>query len=135
MRRQILGSLLIGGTIWSLTAGPAGAQVIGGVVSGVQTTSIYGAPGNYGTTWGVASFGWPRTYSVYSSSYGPGYAGGYTPSSGWPGYYGGYGVWRPGAVAPGYVYGASYSIPSLSTGYYGPGIGAYAPGFGPPIGW
>lgn len=135
MLRQVIGSLLIGAASWAASARTADAQVFGGVASGYQVTSYYGAPGIYGTTWGVPSLGWPRTYSSFSSPYGPGYAGGYYPYGGWPGYYGGYGVWRPGFVAPGYAYGASYALPPMSRGFYGPGIGAYAPGFGTYIGW
>jgi hypothetical protein len=54
----------------------------------------------------------------------------------------GQGLWRPGFVAPGYVYGASsyrtFPVPynPLAPGY-GPPLGYYAPGFGPPAydGW
>ena len=141
MSRQIVGPSLIAVALWLTPWGgsEARAQVVGGVASGYQTSSYYGAPGNYGTTWGVPSFGWPRTYSVYSSSYGPGYAGGYPPfaGGGWPGYYGGYGIWRPGFSAPGYAYGAGFAFPTPGSGYYGggPAIGAYAPGFGTFTSW
>lgn len=135
MLRETSGSFLIGLALWLTTSGAAQAQVFGGAVGVDQVASFYGAPGNYGTTWGVPSFGWPRTYSVYSSSYGPGYAAGYYPYGGWPGYYGGYGIWRPGFAAPGYAYGAGFAYPAPGSAFYGPGIGAYAPGFGTYIGW
>ena len=44
--------------------------------------SIYGAPGNYGVSWGVPSYGLKRTYSEFSSPYGAGYGYGYAPESG-----------------------------------------------------
>ncbi len=106
---------------------------ITGVYSGPN--SPYGSPGNYGTSWGSASYGVPRTYSSYSSSFGPGYAYGYPPYGFLPGRYG-VGLWRPGFEAPGYVYGTSYyqtfPVPfrplpyggSVPMGYYAPGFGA-----------
>jgi len=90
--------------------------------------SIYGAPGFYGTSYGVASYGVPRTDSEFSSPYGAGSQ---------PGKYG-VGLWRPGFTAPGYVYGASTSYRTFpaqtwpSPTAYGPPFGVYAPAFGPP---
>ncbi len=101
------------------------------------------APGLYGMSYGVASYGVPRTFSQYSSPYqGGGYGYGYAPYGMMPGRYG-VGLWRPGFSAPGYTYGASY--------YYGtfpvrnlvgqrvaaPPVGWYAPAFGAPsyVGW
>ena len=41
--------------------------------------SYYSAPGYYGTSYGVASYGIRQTYTTYTSSFGPGYAYGYRP--------------------------------------------------------
>jgi hypothetical protein len=69
-----------------------------------------------------------------------GYGYGYPPYTIWTGRYG-VGLWRPGFIAPGYIYGASYyrtfTVPygSLSAGY-APPVGVYAPYFGPGyFGW
>src|SRR5262245_8390490 len=60
-----------------------------------QVNPYYAAPGNYGMAWGSASYGLKRTYSEFSSPYGPGYAYGYAPYGLLPGRYG-VGLWRPG---------------------------------------
>ena len=74
----------------------------------------------------------------------PSYGTNYPPYGILPGRFG-MGIWRPGYVAPGYVYGASY-YPSSGFGYrtfpvmYGregramdpaPPMGYYAPAYGP----
>jgi hypothetical protein len=95
----------------------------------------YAVPGNYGMMFGTASYGSVRTYSEFSSPYGPGYRYGYAPASFLPGPYG-LGLWRPGSPnaygpAP-YAY-RTFPIPydpTLRTPT--PPIGLYAPGFGPP---
>ncbi len=145
MRQSGIVPLLGVAAFLMLGRGPAGAQVVVGTASAIEAASFYGAPGNYGTTWGVPSYGWPRTYSSFSSSYGAGYGYGYYPyGGGWPGYSGGLGIWRPGFVAPGYAYGAGYTygggttfaVPYPPTGRaFPPGIGAYAPGFGTFVGY
>ena len=139
--RRVLWAALVGGILAVTAAGPARAQVVGGVVQTDGTTSIYGAPGDYGVSFGVPSYGLTRTYSEYSSPYGLGYGYGYPPYSYLPGRYG-VGLWRPGFVAPGYVYGASsyrtFPVPLRPlVPSYGPPLGYYAPGFGPPAfyGW
>ncbi|MDX2037574.1 MAG: hypothetical protein SFX72_13055 [Isosphaeraceae bacterium] len=96
---------------------------------------VYQAPGYYGTSWGVASYGVPRTYSRFSSPYGAGYAQGYAPYGILPGPYG-TGLWRQSSTAPGYAYGSpAYSTYARPFRQYdakpGPPIGAYAPAFGP----
>jgi len=126
----------------AIAPGRAEAQVIlGDAPLPYRVNSSIGLPDLYGTSWGVASYGSIRTYSTFSSPYGGGYGYGYPPYSYLPGWYG-VGLWRPGFVSPGYVYGASYYrtfpvpyrplVPS-----YGPPLGYYAPGFGPPAyyGW
>jgi hypothetical protein len=123
------------------------AQTIpGSGYSGSYRVSDYlGAPGNYGMSWGFASYGMPQTYSVFSAYPGPSYGTNYPPYGILPGRYG-VGLWRPGYVTPGYVYGASYYYPN-SLQYrtfpvpYGrtnpyqpvspPPVGLYAPALGP----
>jgi len=156
--RRMLRVALLGASV-AITTAPARAQTFsgayfgapgpyssnpGGIYTAATTphggidvgAAYYAAPGYYGMGYGVPSFGVPRTYSSYSSSYGPGYGYGYPPSSFLPGRYG-VGLWRPGIVTPGYVYGASYyrtfPVPYRPlVSYYGPAVGYYAPGFGPP---
>ena len=104
------------------------------------------APGNYGMSYGFASYGMPQTYTVFSAYPGPSYGSNYPPYGILPGRYG-VGLWRPGYVAPGYVYGQSYYYPPSSFSYrtfrlgYNPGVpvngvapppvGVYAPYLGP----
>jgi hypothetical protein len=92
----------------------------------------FAAPGLYGMSYGSASYGMPRTYSVFSSPYGAGYGYGYDPYGLPPGRFG-VCLWRPGFVAPGYAYGASYYQTFAVPGVVGPlpPVGVYAPGFGP----
>lgn len=94
----------------------------------------YAAPGSYGMMLGTPSYGSVRTYSEFSSPYGAGYNYGYGPSRFLPGRYG-VGLWRPGFVTPGFTYGASYdSYRTFAVGTPGappPGVGVYAPAFGP----
>jgi hypothetical protein len=98
---------------------------------------VYGAPGNYGTMYGSASYGVPLNHSRYSSSYGAGYAYGYPPATILPGPYG-MGIWRPSqyAQSPGYRPGDGFyrTIPIPYTAHSTaplPPIGAYAPDYGP----
>ncbi len=120
-----------------LAPAAARAQVpVGGPMPVQRLNTAIGLNGLYGTSWGVASFGVPRTYSTYSSSYGAGYGYGY-PSYGFiPGRYG-VGLWRAGVTAPGYTYGSANGYNTFPYPYtpggpmYGPAIGVYAPGFGP----
>jgi hypothetical protein len=102
-------------------------------------------------SYGFASYGMPQTYSVFSAYPGPSYGTNYPPYGILPGRYG-VGLWRPGYVAPGYVYGASYSyypnslqyrtfpVPYSAAAYQRmppPPVGVYAPALGPstPYGW
>ncbi len=122
-----------------------------GYMSSYRTSDYFIAPGWYGTSYGFASYGMPQTYSVFSAYPGPSYGTNYPPYGLMPGRYG-VGLWRPGYVAPGYVYGASYypssgfayrtfpltyGAPSTTTMAPPPSIGAYAPALGPPplYGW
>jgi|SRR5579864_291904 len=140
--RHLLWTTVLGAAMIGTTPSPARAQIYGGLASPDEVGSYYGAPGYYGTAWGYPSYGWPRTYTVFSSPYGAGYAYGYYPSYTMAGYFG-VRLWRPGFAAPGYLYGAgnygTFASPSLALkrGYPPPSIGWYAPGFGPPpfIAW
>lgn len=133
--RRLIGLLAIG-VAGMLAPGRADAQTIyGGYTPPYRVNGAIGAS-TFGTSYGVASFGVPRTYTTFSSPYGAGYGYGYPPTSFLPGPYG-IGLWRPGFQAPGYVYGAPNSYRTFPYPYqagpvrYGPSIGVYAPGFGP----
>lgn len=94
------------------------------------------APGNYGTAYGYPAFGYPRTYTTFSSPYGGGYGYGYEPYGYVSNRYG-VGLWRPGYTVPGYSYRSSYYWtyapapirPPVPAAF--PPMGVYAPGFGP----
>jgi hypothetical protein len=135
MRRQLM--VLAVGSVLILSSGRARAQVmIGGPMAPYRVNGAIGMPDVYGTSWGVASFGIPRTYTTFSSPYGAGYGYGYPAPGVLPGKFG-VGLWRPGFVAPGYTYGSAYGYNTFPYPYkpggpmYGPSIGVYAPGFGP----
>jgi hypothetical protein len=133
--------LLFGLTLTlALTWAPAAARaqaVISGGSAPFRMNDYYAAPGYYGMAYGSMSVGVPRTYTTFSSPYGFGYGSGYAPYGLLPGRYG-VGLWRPGFVTPGYLYGASYyrtfPVPYASGAPNGtpPPVGLYAPGFGPP---
>jgi hypothetical protein len=131
--RHWLGAIVVGAAVLA-TAGAARAQYYTGLYQG--GAPMYAAPGFYATTWGVPSYGFPRTYTVFTSSYGPGYGYGYYPYTVLPGYYGAR-IWRPGYAVPGYMYGARY-YGTVTTPYrpvppaWAVPLGYYAPGFGPP---
>jgi hypothetical protein len=124
----------------------ARAQGAGGYSPSYRVSEYLGAPGLYGMSYGFASYGMPQTYTVFSAYPGPSYGSNYPPYGILPGRYG-VGLWRPGFVAPGYVYGASYYYPPSSFSYrtfrmgYNPGVpvngvapppvGLYAPYLGP----
>lgn len=129
---------LLGVIILSLVNIATNAKGQDPATSGLFTghNSLYGAPGNYGTSYGTASYGMARTYSAFNSPYGAGYGYGYPTAGFIPNKYG-VNLWRPGFVAPGYVYGAptsyrTYPVRTWPTPTaYGPSIGVYAPSFGP----
>ena len=120
---------------------PVPAPVAGVATGPIRMNGYFEAPGYYGTSWGVASYRVPRTYSEFASPFGVGYGYGYAPYGLIPGRYG-VGLWRPGLVAPGYVYGASpyqtWAVPNVA-GISAPlpSIGVYAPAFGStgPVSW
>jgi hypothetical protein len=127
------------------TPAPARAQVAAGGVAVApapyRLNPYFAAPGMYGMMLGSPSYGSVRTYTEFSSPFGGGYGYGYAPYGLLPGRYG-VGLWRPGFVAPGYAYGASYysyrtfALP-FGTMASTPPVGLYAPAFGPPAlsGW
>ena len=147
LMRRLLAVIVVGAVV-SHGAREARAQaVMGGPYSGSYRVSDYfAAPGLYGTSYGFASYGVPRTFTTFSAYPGPSY-GSNVPGYGFlPGRYG-VGLWRPGFTAPGYVYGAPTSGNSYRTFpvVYGtsltvdqiappPSIGVYAPALGPSIG-
>jgi hypothetical protein len=131
-----LGMLILSGCI-GLLASSAQAQVTpGNPAQYYGQGTAFGAPGSYAMAYGVPSFGVPRTYTTFSSPYGMGYSYGYSPYSTFPGRYG-VGLWRPGVVAPGYVFGAA-SYRTIPVPYRPlvpmatPPVGMYAPSLGPP---
>ena len=138
--RRVSRIALLGAAIGAAWAGPASAQenVSLGGSSPLGISAPYAAPGNFGTTYGVPSYGSIRTWSAYSSSYGAGYGYGYPPYAFLPGAYGA-GLWRPGSATPdGYIYGGgfynTFAAPYRPYTGFGPvPFGAYAPGFGPPF--
>jgi hypothetical protein len=141
----VLAVLLIVG---SQTSDARAQGVVPGAYTSTYRLSDYlGAPGLYGMSYGFASYGMPQTYSVFSAYPGPSYGTTLPPYGILPGRYG-VGIWRPGFVAPGYVYGASYYYPPASYQYrtfavgiapggWGvraaapPPVGVYAPALGP----
>ena len=87
--RRIAGAFVIGTALLLGTAeGTARGQVAGGPVLPYRIQAYYSAPGYYGTSYGVASYGLRQTYTTFSSSFGPGYAYGYAPSTYLPGPWG-----------------------------------------------
>jgi hypothetical protein len=119
-----------------MATGPASAQIViqpGSTLPAGGRAWWYAAPGYYGTMYGTASYGVPRTFTTFpswGSAYGVGYGPyGFAPN-GW-----GMGLWRPGVSVPGYTYGPAMYSTTLGLGYPipegGPPIGAYAPALGP----
>lgn len=115
---------------------PAGPPV---VVAQPGLSTYYAAPGYYGTSFGYASFGVPRTYTTFSAFPGPAYGANYPAYGVLPGRYGA-GIWRRGLAAPGYIYGApayrTFPVgpPVVDVGVgrlAPPPIGVYAPAYGP----
>jgi len=145
MRKQWGPALLLAGLITVLEPATVRAQVgYSDASTPYRMNAYFAAPGLYGMAYGSPSAGMPRTYTSFSSPYGPGYGYGYAPYGLLPGRYG-VGLWRPGFATPGYVYGGSYywtfPVPYSSTPVGPtPPVGLYAPGFGPPsppsyVGW
>ncbi len=134
MRRLLL--VVAVGSALAALPGPARGQVFTSGPAPYRVNGGMGLPDLYGTSWGVASYGVPRTYTTFASPYGGGYGYGYPNYGVLPGKFG-VGLWRPGMATPGYTYGAAYGYNTFPYPYkpggpmYGPPIGVYAPGFGP----
>ncbi len=143
--RRLAVAMVVVLTAVRLMTGEARAQaVVGGPYASSYRVSDYlGAPGLYGMSYGFASYGMPQTYTVFSAYPGPSYGSNYPPYGILPGRYGA-GLWRPGFVAPGYVYGAAaYPYDSYASGSYSyrtfavgasPGYAGNQPGAPPPVG-
>jgi hypothetical protein len=145
MRRVAL--IVSAGVLLAASARVEAQAVIGGpAVDTYRVGDYFAAPGLYGTSYGFASYGIPRTYTSYSAAPWSSYYSNYPNYGFLPGRYG-VNLWRPGFVAPGYVYGAPTSgssyrtFPVVSgTGLTPaqiappPPIGVYAPNLGPGIG-
>ena len=144
--RLLPAALFVGVLQLGLAAVEAEAQVVAGYSPSYRVSDWLGAPGNFGMSYGFASYGMPQTYSVFSAYPGPSYGSNFPPYGILPGRFG-VGLWRPGFVTPGYVYGASYYYPPSNFSYrtfalgYNPGVpvngaplppvGVYAPALGP----
>jgi hypothetical protein len=141
--RRLLGVIVVG-SVLAAAADQAQAQAIlgGPFTASYRVGDYFAAPGLYGTSYGFASYGVPRTYTTFSAYPGPSYGSNYPAYGFLPGRYG-VGLWRPGFVAPGYVYGTPTSAWSYRTFpvVYGtglspaqiapaPSIGVYAPALG-----
>ncbi len=142
-------AMLASAALLSMTPPAARAQAVPGgpAVPSYRVSDYFAAPGLYGTSYGYNSYGVPRTYTSFSAHPWSAYYGSNLPPTGFmPGRYG-IGLWRPGFVAPGYVYcapgnGNSYrTFPvtagtGLTPGQIAPPppIGVYAPALGPGVG-
>ena len=146
MMRLLPAAMFVGILQFGVAVPGARAQGVAGYSPSYRVSDYLGSPGLYGMSYGFASYGMPQTYTVFSAYPGPSYGSNYPPYGILPGRYG-VGLWRPGFVAPGYVYGASYYYPPSSFSYrtfhlgYNPGVpvngiapppvGVYAPYLGP----
>ncbi len=135
--RRIAATLVIGTALWLASAeATARGQVAGGPVLPYRIQAYYSAPGYYGTSYGVASYGMRQTYTTFSSSFGPGYAYGYPPVSYLPGPWG-TSLWNPPGQPNRFVwrspYYGTFGIPAAPANVPLPPIGVYAPGFGPGV--
>ena len=134
MRRMLL-MVAVGHALMTWSTDSLG-QVVSTGPSPARINAAVGMSDLYGTSWGVASYGVPRTYTTFSSPYGLGYGYGLPNYGVLPGRFGA-GLWRPGLTTPGYTYGSAYGYNTFPYPYkpggpkYGPPIGIYAPAFGP----
>lgn len=141
--RGLLTLTMVAGLL-ACSAQPARAQTP--YTYSYRVSDYFAAPGFYGTGYGFASYGIPRTYTTFSAYPGPFYGSNLRGYGFLNGRYG-VGLWRPGFVAPGYVYGSpavGYSYRTFPV-VYGTGLtagqiappppmGGYAPAFGPGAG-
>ena len=138
--------LLIAVVGLSLALDPTPSRAQTPYTASYRVSDYFAAPGLYGTAYGFASYGVPRTYTTFSAYPGPAYGSNLPPYGILPGRYG-VGLGASGFTAPGYAYGAAawgsayHTFPVV----YGTGltvnqiappppIGVYAPSLGPGIG-
>ena len=93
--RLLPAALFVGVLQLGLAAVEAEAQVVAGYSPSYRVSDYLGAPGNFGMSYGFASYGMPQTYSVFSAYPGPSYGSNYPPYGILPGRFG-VGLWRPG---------------------------------------
>ncbi|WP_165232222.1 hypothetical protein [Aquisphaera insulae] len=141
--RRLLAFVILG---LGLTALPRAASAQSTYSPSYRVSDYFAAPGLYGTSYGYASYGVPRTYTSFSAFPGSAYSSNLPPYGYLPGRYG-VGLWRPGFTAPGYVFGEpasgySYRTFPVVSGTTltadqiapRPSIGVYAPALGPGVG-
>jgi hypothetical protein len=148
--KRLLGIIALGTVMLSISEAARAQAFVGGPATPsyrvTDTFYYFAAPGLYGTSYGFNSYGVPRTYTTFSAFPGPSYGSNYPTYGFLPGRYG-VGLWRPGFVAPGYVYGAptaNYTYRTFPVVYGtgltaaqippAPSIGVYAPALGPGVG-
>jgi len=132
MTSRGVGAVLLGGlTALALITGSTARAQSGGA------PGFYEAPGYYGTSFGVPSYGSVRGYSDFPSPFGVGYGYGYAPTRVLPGPYGA-GIWRTGAQNPFESYSPSTTSYRTFAMPFRPGpqptapaFGVYAPAYGP----
>ena len=133
MASQGFGTVLVGAlTALTWVTAPSRALAQNDAAPG-----FYEAPGFYGTSFGVPSYGSVRGYSEFASPFGVGYGYGYAPSRVLPGRYG-MGIWRAGVENPFESYSPSttsyrtFAVPFRpGTQPTAPAFGVYAPAYGP----
>ena len=129
----LAGAILAGSGVARAQSQPVGTPVLP-----PNVRAYYAAPGQYGTTYGVASYGSRRAFSEFSSPYGGGYGYGYAPATYLPGPYGDR-LWAPtarpanSATAWRSTYYGTFALPTAPADVPPPPIGVYAPGFGPGV--
>jgi len=144
MRRLVVLVSIV--SLYSTSSAIAQVTPGGSAVGSYRVSDYWAAPGMYGTSYGYASYGVPRTYTTFTAApWSPNY-GNYPTWGYMPGRYG-VGLWRPGFVAPGYVYGTPTAADSYRTFPVTAGtgltpsqiappppMGVYAPAYGPGVG-
>ena len=135
MRRIAVGLAIGAALVLGTAPATARGQVPGGPILPYRLQAYYSAPGYYGTTYGVASYGLRQTYTTYTSSFGPGYGYGYAPATILPGPFS-TALWNPGTPnrfvwrSPWY---GTFGVPAAPANVALPPIGVYAPAYGPGI--
>lgn len=128
----------------------ARAQAVSSAAGTGRVSDYYAAPGLYGTSYGYASYGVPRTHTSFSAKPWSPYYANYPPTGFMPGPFG-VGLWRPGSSATASGASSVYGRP-IGAGSYRtfpvtagtgltpadiappPPFGVYAPAYGPGVG-